>query len=296
MASPQIENGYTKIANELFEVLYRTEGLLKGSQGQMILAIIRKTYGFNKKEDLISISQLCEATNLSKRTIIYTLQQLEAKNIIKITRQSKEKLKETNCISFNKDYETWKLNNCSPQVKKKRELSLKRYHEGVVHKLGGSAQVCQKVVHKSAKKVQTCAHTKERKKYKRNSEDKSSPIKKNMKKNSLSNPYKENQHSDSYEDVINIDTGEIEKTKSTKKYPNAPKVYSLWGKYPKNWKINKTQLLAAENLYEERGLVQIKKALTFYQENKHLKFCPRITSPFDLDSKWTKLFNFKKDL
>ena len=91
-----------------------------------------------------------------------------------------------------------------------------------------------------------------------------------------------------------------EKKPQTKKYPNAPKVYKVFqevlGKLPANWKINKTQLLTAENLYTERGLEKVKNALEFYKEHKDQEFCTQITQPSDLDAKWTKLGEFKKKL
>lgn len=65
-------------------------------------------------------------------------------------------------------------------------------------------------------------------------------------------------------------------------------------KYPKNWDMNKTQIQAAKNLLEERTLKGVKAALEFHRENNEHEFCPSITSPYDLDSKWSKLFAFKK--
>lgn len=118
----------------------------------------------------------------------------------------------------------------------------------------------------------------------------SSPVsKKNMR------TYNENNHSDDDLPSMDIDSGEYitPKKPSTKKYPNAKSVFNLFGNYPKNWIINKTQLQAAENLFLERGLEQIIKALEFYKENQDKEFCPLITSPYDLDSKWSKLFSFK---
>ncbi|WP_084288457.1 replication protein [Desulfovermiculus halophilus] len=56
MASPQCENGYTRLANELLEALARTR--LAGQEYQAVLAIVRKTYGFGKKSDKISYGQL----------------------------------------------------------------------------------------------------------------------------------------------------------------------------------------------------------------------------------------------
>jgi len=89
---------------------------------------------------------------------------------------------------------------------------------------------------------------------------------------------------------------EEEKRKTPPKYPNAPavlKLFSIIGNVPANWKINTAQLKACENLYKERGLEKIESALEFYSETREVEFCPQITTPFDLDSKWTKLGQFK---
>lgn len=84
------------------------------------------------------------------------------------------------------------------------------------------------------------------------------------------------------------------KPASRAKYPNAKKVFALFGKYPKNWEMNKTQLKSAENLVEEKGLEKVEKVIQFFLENKDDTFCPQISSPYDLDSKWRKLFEYKK--
>ena len=112
-----------------------------------------------------------------------------------------------------------------------------------------------------------------------------------------------NNKSDDYtEGEIDIDgDGSLqeEKKPQTRKYPNAPAVRKVFqevtGKNPSSWKINKNQLTACENLSTERGLEKIKNALQYYKENKDDKFIPRITSPYDLDSKWTNLGEFKKN-
>jgi hypothetical protein len=84
---------------------------------------------------------------------------------------------------------------------------------------------------------------------------------------------------------------------SKKKYPNALPVFKVFlevlGTFPSNWKINRTQLQAAENLFTERGLDKVRNALEFYKENKDDKYCPQISQPSDLDAKYTKLGEFK---
>ena len=67
MANPQKENGYTAIANEVLEQLVKA-GLL-GSELSMAIFVIRKTWGFQKKEDIISFSQFEKGLNISRMTI-----------------------------------------------------------------------------------------------------------------------------------------------------------------------------------------------------------------------------------
>jgi phage replication O-like protein O len=49
--SPQKEHGYTPIANEIYDAFVRTR--ISGEARQVLDCIIRKTYGYNKKEDKI---------------------------------------------------------------------------------------------------------------------------------------------------------------------------------------------------------------------------------------------------
>lgn len=110
-----------------------------------------------------------------------------------------------------------------------------------------------------------------------------------------------NTSDDHEEGVVNYD-GDANlvplKKPQTKKYPNAAAVRKVFlqvlGKNPANWKVNKTQLQACENLFAERGLLKIKNALEYYQENKNQEYCPQVSTPYDLDGKWAKLGEFKK--
>lgn len=84
------------------------------------------------------------------------------------------------------------------------------------------------------------------------------------------------------------------KKESNVKYPNAKSIFELWGKYPRNWDLNTTQLRAAENLFADRGGPEnVGKALKYYERHRDEDFCPQITSPYDLDSKWEKLAAFR---
>jgi phage replication O-like protein O len=96
MASPQKENGYTPIANELFEAFYRCK--LLEYERVCIMHIWRKTYGWNKKGDWIANSQFADETGIPRPHIARTLKTLLAKNIITRGKQS---------VSVNKNYESW---------------------------------------------------------------------------------------------------------------------------------------------------------------------------------------------
>lgn len=95
--SPQIENGYTRIANEIIEALMKTN--LSAYQGRVLWAIWRKTYGFNKKQDWLSNGQLVEMTGLRKQHASRTVKELLQRNIV-----TKSGYK----IAFNKNYQGWR--------------------------------------------------------------------------------------------------------------------------------------------------------------------------------------------
>ena len=80
MNSPQLENGYLKLASELVDALasYR----IPGEQMQVLWVIIRKTYGYNKKEDKISNSQFCELTGLKKPAVCRAINGLVDKKVV----------------------------------------------------------------------------------------------------------------------------------------------------------------------------------------------------------------------
>lgn len=101
MASPQIEEGYTKIANAILEALTRIR--IPGESMQILLTVLRKTYGFNKKEDIISLSQFNLYTGIAKTSIIRGIKRLISMNLI-----YKEVNGNGRTYCINKDYSTWK--------------------------------------------------------------------------------------------------------------------------------------------------------------------------------------------
>ncbi|AYR23007.1 replication protein [Herbaspirillum rubrisubalbicans] len=78
--SPQVEDGFIRIANELLEAIlafgFTQRELL------VLLAIMRKTYGFNKKADDMSASQIAGLCNMARSHVTATLGSLASRNII----------------------------------------------------------------------------------------------------------------------------------------------------------------------------------------------------------------------
>jgi phage replication O-like protein O len=100
--TPQLEDGFTKIADELLEALCSVN--LGGRELSLVLAIIRKTYGWRKKKDHISGSQLAKLTGIPRKKIPTLLRSLEAKNIVCIESHGQGR---TATLSIKKDHRKW---------------------------------------------------------------------------------------------------------------------------------------------------------------------------------------------
>lgn len=94
--TPQLENGYTRIANELYEEIMKQP--FSGYECRVLHAIIRKTYGYGKKSDYIAFSQISELTGIAKTHISRTMAALiEYKVVTKLG----------NFTGINKDTSQW---------------------------------------------------------------------------------------------------------------------------------------------------------------------------------------------
>ena len=104
MADPKVKNGYTRIAHELLEALCLVG--LNGAEFRVVLAVVRATYGWQKREAELSLTDLRNMTGLGRRTLIYSVQNLQTKNVMQVTKQEHG---QRNLYALNKDYETWML-------------------------------------------------------------------------------------------------------------------------------------------------------------------------------------------
>lgn len=101
MADVQVENGFTRIANEILENMSKIK--LSPTQYRLIFVIWRYTYGFLRTEHDMSLTFLAEATGCDKRQIQRELQRLQERKIIKQNIKNGSYRK----ISFNKNYTQW---------------------------------------------------------------------------------------------------------------------------------------------------------------------------------------------
>ncbi|CAB3782129.1 replication protein [Paraburkholderia fynbosensis] len=99
-ASPQVEDGHIKIANELYDAVLSYP--FTARQLKVLLAIVRKTYGFNKKRDDVSASQISALCGVQRNHVTSALNELAALNVIfKVAGEY------GSIVELNKDYTSW---------------------------------------------------------------------------------------------------------------------------------------------------------------------------------------------
>lgn len=95
-----IENGYCKLANELLDSFCQLD--ISGTQFQLLMAIVRATYGYNKKADRVTNTYLAELTGISLSAVKDGLIKLAERNIIVVEKSGIMKL-----VSVNKTVSDW---------------------------------------------------------------------------------------------------------------------------------------------------------------------------------------------
>lgn len=108
MANPQIENGYTRIANELLEAICRLN--ISGNEMRILLYIIRRTYGFNRSYAEIPLSDISAALGMKKGNVSRGIKKLREANIVD-HRPNKGTTPQT--VSINKNYDEWSVETCT---------------------------------------------------------------------------------------------------------------------------------------------------------------------------------------
>ncbi len=113
MKSVQLENGYTRLANELLEAI--TISRFNATQLKIILCVIRRTYGFQKKESELSITFISRATGISKRYVAQEINHLISSKILIVSKEYT--MKSSRRLKLNKNYIEWETyRGIVPQV------------------------------------------------------------------------------------------------------------------------------------------------------------------------------------
>ncbi|ELF7247886.1 replication protein [Escherichia coli] len=96
-----IDDGYTRFANELLEAIASAD--LTARQLKVMLAYVRKTYGFNKKTDRIADEQIAHLTGLSRQNVNKAKKELISMNCL---------FMDGNQIGVNREVSAWQFSKC----------------------------------------------------------------------------------------------------------------------------------------------------------------------------------------
>jgi phage replication O-like protein O len=78
--TPQLEDGFTRIANELFEAILGAGFTQR--QILVLLTVLRKTYGYGKKEDDMSAAQIGQMCDVKRNHVTEVIGQLVSYNVL----------------------------------------------------------------------------------------------------------------------------------------------------------------------------------------------------------------------
>jgi len=100
VVNPQLENGFLKISNEFWEAVCQIR--ISGEARQVFDFIIRKTWGFNKKAEVITRSQFTAGTGISRQNVNRAILLLKSMNLI-----IEEDYEDSKKYRINKNFEAW---------------------------------------------------------------------------------------------------------------------------------------------------------------------------------------------
>lgn len=115
MSTPQTEDGYTRIANELLDAIISFD--FSKRQYAVVFAVIRMTYGYNKKADALSIWQIANMTNIDRSHVSKAVAELVGMNVL--TKSENGRMAHGQIvpeISLNKIYKNWITDAKTAQV------------------------------------------------------------------------------------------------------------------------------------------------------------------------------------
>lgn len=119
MANPQCERGFTRLANELYDVGMAELGAV---EWKIFSGIVRMSYGYNRKYAEISGARLAEICGMSERQVWKALARLVARGVLYVQRNGPKPM----TVRIEKDYELWKERSAENRRTTKRSAEKRR--------------------------------------------------------------------------------------------------------------------------------------------------------------------------
>lgn len=104
MADVQLENGYTQVAHEVLEALARTP--IPGRHLRILLCVLRRTWGYHKSSDTLSIRQISTSTHVDERSVRRILDDLREWSILNSEPGAPGRARR---LGVQKDYSLWSV-------------------------------------------------------------------------------------------------------------------------------------------------------------------------------------------
>lgn len=108
----QLEDGYTRIANEILEKVYRSK--FNGTQFSILLFVWRNTYGFQRKSHDLSLNYIATGIETHKDQVKRELDRLILWNIITVYQEAS--FNKTRVIGFNKNSDDWQIDSSEKSI------------------------------------------------------------------------------------------------------------------------------------------------------------------------------------
>lgn len=105
MADVQLENGYTRIANEILEALAKAP--LNGTQFRIVMLVVRETYGFQRKSCSLSETYIASRLKIQRQNIHREMKELFTSKVLSTIQEAT--FVSPRIIALNKNYSEWRI-------------------------------------------------------------------------------------------------------------------------------------------------------------------------------------------
>lgn len=122
--NPQIEEGFTKIANELFDALIKLR--VTTTQMNILLFVIRETYGFNRKFKDLSATYIASGIKRDHRNTRRAIDDLIKRRIIKVYKENTAS--QSRQLGINKHYTEWLREGETTHTERAKMSAVKTAH------------------------------------------------------------------------------------------------------------------------------------------------------------------------